>query len=563
MSTYKITIGQYLLNRLKDIGIDTIFGCPGDYNMPFLDLIEDDGQLTWANDANELNAAYAADGYARIKGAGAVVTTFGVGEMSAANGTAGSYSEMVPVVHIVGTPNTKAQSSGAILHHSLGNGNFNVFLEMFAKITVASTQLDKKNALSEIDNVLIAMMRSRRAAYIGLPIDLVKFEIELSEPVSPLDTSLPKNPRNTQNDCLQVVLEAIKKAKNPIILVDACALRNQLTGVVKELCEKSKFPTFVSPMGKGAVDDTADYYRGCYCGSVSLAEVHKEVQDSDLILEVGSVQSDFNTGGFTYKVDRSKIIAFHTFATNVYRATYEKVGMSELLPLLIKELPQYPSRTYPPVPRPQDIKHDSQEITHNYFWNKVPDFMDTNAIVVAETGTSEFGVFNMNAPKGASFITQVLWGSIGYSVGAAYGAAMADRSRRVYLFVGDGSFQMTVQEVSAMLHQGLTPVIFLLNNDGYLIEKLIHGPDRDYNNFQMWKYAKTLDYFGADLPVNTSKPKQSKVGVQAKLSTRKEFEAAMTLVSEQKDRIHFLEIVMPRFDAPRELLLQVETSDNR
>ncbi|KAI9033680.1 thiamine diphosphate-binding protein [Phycomyces nitens] len=562
MPTYKTTIGQYLLNRLKDIGIDTIFGCPGDYNMPFLDLIEDDKQLTWANDANELNASYAADGYARIKGAGAVVTTFGVGEMSAANGTAGSYSEMVPVVHIVGTPNTQSQASGAILHHSLGNGNFNVFLEMFTKITVASTQLDKKNALSAIDDVLITMMRSRRASYIGLPIDLVNYEVELPEAPSPLDTSLPKNPPNTQNDCLKVILEAIKKAKNPIIIADACALRNQLTDVLKQLCEKTRFPTFVSPMGKGAIDDTAEYYRGCYCGSVSLADVYKEVQDSDLILEVGSVQSDFNTGGFTYKVDKSKIIAFHTFATHVYRATYEKVGMSELLPLLIKAIPQYPSRSYPPVPRPLETK-GGHEITHNYFWNKVPEFMDPNGIVVAETGTSEFGVFNMDAPRGTSFITQVLWGSIGYSVGAAYGAAMADRSRRVYLFVGDGSFQMTVQEISVMLHQGLTPVIFLLNNDGYLIEKLIHGPQRDYNNFQMWKYANTLDYFGAGLEVNTSKPRHAKVGIQAKVTNRKEFEASMTLVSEQRDRIHFLEVIMPRFDAPRELLLQVETSDNR
>lgn len=143
------------------------------------------------------------------------------------------------------------------------------------------------------------------------------------------------------------------------------------------------------------------------------------------------------------------------------------------------------------------------------------------------------------------------------------GAAIADRNRRVYLFVGDGSFQMTAQEVSVMLHKGLTPVIFLLNNDGYLIEKLIHGRHRDYNNFQMWKYADTLDYMGGHLEHNTKRPEAAKIGFTGKVSTRTDFEKAMAEISKQKSKIHFLEVIMPRFDAPRELLLQVETSENR
>lgn len=131
------------------------------------------------------------------------------------------------------------------------------------------------------------------------------------------------------------------------------------------------------------------------------------------------------------------------------------------------------------------------------------------------------------------------------------------------MIIGDGSFQLTAQEVSVFLHQGLTPIIFILNNDGYLIEKLIHGPHRAYNNFQMWQYAKTLDYFGAHLQRNLEDVSPAPVGVEAKVTTRSEFEAAMKLVTEQPKKIHFLEVIMPRFDAPRELILQVETSENR
>lgn len=127
-----------------------------------------------------------------------------------------------------------------------------------------------------------------------------------------------------------------------------------------------------------------------------------------------------------------------------------------------------------------------------------------------------------------------------------------------------GSFQLTFQEISVFIHHGLTPVIFLLNNDGYLIEKLIHGPDRDYNNYQMWQYSKTLDFFGGHLKNNTTETKKpSAIGFEDKVSTREEFEAAMGIVSQEPNKIHFLEVIMPRFDAPRELKLLVATSENR
>jgi len=105
--------------------------------------------------------------------------------------------------------------------------------------------------------------------------------------------------------------------------------------------------------------------------------------------------------------------------------------------------------------------------------------------------------FNLRIPHGCSIVTQILWGSIGYSVGAALGAAIASKkdNRRVFLFVGDGSFQLTCQEVSTMLRFNTQPVIILLNNDGYTIEKLIHGPNRAYNSVQMWHYSKSFEYF--------------------------------------------------------------------
>ncbi|GAA5795088.1 pyruvate decarboxylase PdcB [Helicostylum pulchrum] len=561
-----IKIGDYLIKRLKEINIETIFGVPGDYNMPFLDLIEDDKDLVWGNNANELNAAYAADGYARIRGAGAVVTTFGVGELSAINGIAGSYSEMLPVIHIVGTPVTSSQNSHALLHHSLGNGDFQVFTKMSSMVTAAAVHLSREGALEEIDHVISTAYMCKRPGYIGLPLDFMLKEVQVSESqLKPLVLYNKPNPKEVQEIALQKILEEISEAKRPAIIVDGCILRQNLSKEANAFVLRSGFPTFSAPMGKGAIDESLPNFRGCYSGNVTLEGISKEIEDADLLIELGSIKSDFNTGNFSYGLEKKKTISLHSFGTTIYHADYNHVCMSELLLLLTEKLPEKAAPIdFGPRVRPEPIDDSTQEITHNYLWNKVPSYIASNSIVVAETGTAEFGVFNMDSPKGTTFISQILWGSIGYTVGAALGAGMADRQRIVYLFVGDGSFQLTAQEVSVYIRHGLTPVIFLLNNNGYLIEKLIHGPQRSYNNYQMWEYSKTLEFFGGHLEQNRANGKRpSQIGFEGKVNTRTEFENAMKQVTEEPNKIHFLEVIMPQFDAPRELKILVSTSENR
>jgi len=534
--------------------------------MPLLDQIEDDKDVFWGNNANELNASYAADGYARVKGIGALVTTFGVGELSAMAGIAGSFSEMVPVIHIVGMPNTKSQATGAVLHHTLGNGDFHVFQKMFAEITVANALLRKESAAEQIDRVLHHCIANVRPGYIGIPIDLVNAEISVPAlPMPALTLDIPRNPEKTHQAALKDIISRIEKAKKPIIIVDACALRRNMVKDVQKLIEVSGFPTFTTPMGKGGVDEDQPAYRGCYSGDVSYDEVKKEVLEADLILEIGCLKTDFNTGGFTYHLDGDKVIEFHSFNVTVHYATYEKVGMNQLIPDLIKQFPKKRSFEFGPRACGPKVDPNSQVIDHTYFWANIPRYLEPKSIIIAETGTSGFGAVNMKAPKDSIFITQFLWGSIGYSVGSAMGAAMAARTqdRRVHLFVGDGSFQLTAQEVSVMLHHGLTPVIIILNNDGYTIEKLIHGPKRQYNNFQMWQYSKTLEYFGCDLDHNLKSSLQAKVGVQAKVNTRDELEKVLEQTKREMNKIHIVEVCMPELDAPRELLLQVKTSENR
>ena len=132
------TVIEHVLSRLKDIGISKVFGVAGDFAFPIEDAIGRDPGIEWVGCSNELNAAYAADGYGRIHGIAALNTTYGVGELSAICGIGGAYAEHVPVFHLVGMPNLPTQAARAIVHHTLGNGEFDLFRKMADPVVCAS-----------------------------------------------------------------------------------------------------------------------------------------------------------------------------------------------------------------------------------------------------------------------------------------------------------------------------------------------------------------------------------------------------------------------------------------
>ena len=186
--------------------------------------------------------------------------------------------------------------------------------------------------------------------------------------------------------------------------------------VIKFL-ERTQLPAYVTPMAKGGINEDHPQYRGVFAGNCSTEQVQKEVYDADLILSIGSMNSDFNTGGFTYKLSQSKTIGnaffplallilivcidiseFHTYHTKVFYATYDRIDMRQLLPDLAEKWPSDIVRPYDGKPfqheKPAvDSKHQN-EIVHEYFWHKLPEFIPENSIVVAETGTSAFGQFD-------------------------------------------------------------------------------------------------------------------------------------------------------------------------
>ncbi|KAF3225634.1 Pyruvate decarboxylase 1 [Orbilia oligospora] len=524
----EIEIVNYLFRRLHQLGIRSVHGVPGDFNLVALDYLEPAG-LHWVGNCSELNAGYAADGYARINGMSAIITTFGVGELSAVPAIAGSYSERVSVVHIVGIPSAKAEKHGVPVHHSFADGDYSVFRNISKNISqVCITLDDSRNAAKDIDRVLQ-----------GLPTDMVLSMIPAQGLNTPLDLAVPSNDPNAEADAVELISKALYESNNAIVLVDGGAIRYRALKETREFVERSQLPIFVTSMGRGAINEADPNFNGVYIGDVSGPEIQQAVQSADLVFSIGAVDCDFNSGGFTNRTQTKHTIELHPYYTKIGYATYATVGMKLLLQKLLDAVdfekvhsPQNAlARTNVPQ-RPSDEaespEYTSQEISQKWLWSSIGDWLQEGDVVIADvygkiqrqqfgpkiprtveadffilSGTSSFGIMSTRFPKGVTCITQVLWGSIGFSVGACQGAALAvvesdQPSRRVILFVGDGSFQLTGTEVSTMIRHGLKPIIVLINNDGYTTERIAHGPEMGYNDIQPWKYRKFLRAFGAN-----------------------------------------------------------------
>ncbi|OCL12905.1 pyruvate decarboxylase [Glonium stellatum] len=560
-----IDVAEYLFRRLHQVGVRSVHGVPGDYNLVALDYIPKT-DLHWVGNVNELNAGYAADGYARVKGISAIVTTFGVGELSTVNAIAGAYSEYVPIVHIVGYPSTVAQKDGMLLHHTLGNGDFHVFSRIFRQISCATSLInDPHEAATLIDNAIRECWLQSRPVYISLPTDIVQKKIEGDRLNTPLDLSYPTNDPEKEDYVVDVVMKYLHAAKNPVILVDACAIRHRVLDEVHELVEKSGMPTFVAPMGKGAVNETLPNYGGVYAGSGSNAGVRERVESSDLILSIGAIKSDFNTAGFTYRISQLATIDFHSNYVRVRYSEYPGVRMLGVLRQICRRLQAASAPPLSILPGPQptnaipaaELADPAPTITQAWFWPRLGQWLRPADILITETGTANFGIWETRFPADVTAISQVLWGSIGYATAATQGAALAAREigiQRTVLFTGDGSFQLTAQELSTMLRNGLTPVIFVICNGGYTIERYIHGWQERYNDVQEWRYGDLPRAFGA---------KEGEARV-VRVETKTEVERLFSDEGFATQKcLRFVELVMRWDDAPVALKLTASAAAKR
>ncbi|MBY0443302.1 MAG: alpha-keto acid decarboxylase family protein [Mycobacteriaceae bacterium] len=534
------TVGDYLLDRLVELGVSEVFGVPGDYNLEFLDHIVAHPNIRWVGNANELNAGYAADGYGRLRGMSALVTTFGVGELSAANAIAGSYAEHVPVVHIVGGPSKDAQGIRRALHHSLGDGDFEHFLRISREITCAQANLMPATATREIDRVLCEVREVKRPGYLLIATDVARF------PTEPPSAPLPHSHGGTSPRALSLFTEAATHLiSNHQVTVLADLLVHRLNAIteLEALLATDVVPYATLMWGKSLVDESSANFLGIYAGAASAESVRHAIEQAPVLVTAGVVFTDMVSGFFSQHIDSSRNIDIGQYQSTVAGQVFAPLEMGVALTALTEilkrrgisspaiELTSHEARSGQPQP--------DDSLTQQMLWDRFSEALTAGNVVLADQGTAFYGMATHRLPHGVTFIGQPLWGSIGYTLPAALGAGLAHPDRRPVLLIGDGAAQLTIQELGVMAREGLTPVIVLVNNDGYTIERAIHGETAPYNDIASWQWAQIPRALGMTNHVTF------------RAHTYGELDDALIAAANHQDRMVFIEAVLPRMDLPR------------
>ncbi|CAL9002842.1 unnamed protein product [Prunus brigantina] len=530
INSSEATLGRHLARRLVQIGVTDVFTVPGDFNLTLLDHLIAEPGLTNIGCCNELNAGYAADGYARSRGVGACVVTFTVGGLR---------------------PNSNDYGTSRILHHTIGLPDFTQELRCFQTVTCYQAVVNNlEDAHESIDTAISTALKESKPVYISISCNLagIPHPTFSREPV-PFSLS----PRLSNQWGLEAAVEAaaefLNKAVKPV-MVGGPKLRVAHAGdAFVELADASGYALAVMPSAKGLVPEHHPHFIGTYWGAVSTAFCAEIVESADAYLFAGPIFNDYSSVGYSLLLKKEKAIIVQPDRVTIANGpSFGCVLMKDFLGALAKKLNHNNTahenyrRIF--VPDGHPLKCAPREpLRVNVLFQHVQKMLSSETAVIAETGDSWFNCQKLRLPAGCGYEFQMQYGSIGWSVGATLGYAQAVPEKRVLAFIGDGSFQVTAQDVSTMIRNGQRTIIFLINNGGYTIEVEIH--DGPYNVIKNWNYTGLVDA----IHNGEGKCWTTKVRYEEEL-----IEAIETATGDKKDSLCFIEVIVHKDDTSKELL---------
>jgi indolepyruvate decarboxylase len=528
-------VADYIVQRLAAEGINHCFGVAGDYAFPLCDAVDRSKDVKWIGCSNELNASYAADGYARIRGAAMLVTTYGVGELSALNGVMGAKAERSLIFHVVGMPSYQNQRLGKIAHHTFGDGVFGNFVNISAQAACCHAVISPDNCIIELERLVAEARRNNQPAYIIVPSDYAL------SPVTPakVEPLVLKSNDASLKSAVAAVTERLRTAKSIVALPAFTVARLGLQKQAQKAIEALGCPFATTLMEKCIIDESHPQFVGMYAGASSAEETRQVIEAADLVLDLGGVNlNDITTGGYSARLDPARFVTVGLNDVRIGGQVFDSVRLSDMLEELSKVKSPMPPYRRTRQEAPATNGDSSDKITMDALYPRYAAFIRPGDTVVLETGSSSLGITPMTLAGGVRVEAQVLWGSIGWATPAALGIALADPSRRTVLITGEGSHQLTANEVGSMGRFGANIVVFVLNNEGYLIERALEeNPDWTYNDLAPWRYSELPKALGC---ANW---------FTARVQTLGELDASMKTAGEGKSGA-YIEIVGGRMDMP-------------
>ena len=534
----ELSIGQYLISRLLDYGINDCFGIPGDYVLRFYSLLEE-SPVRVVGCTREDCAGFAADAYARIHGMGALCVTYCVGGLSVCNSVAGAFAEKSPVVVLTGSPGLKERINNPLLHHKVRD--FSTQLEVFEKLCIAATELnDPMTAFREIDRVLDACYRYKRPVYIDIPRDMVD--------VVPTVTHAYRSPDHNADahaldEAVRETVQKLNAAKKPLIIAGVEIHRFGLQDQVIQLAEQAGIPIATTILGKSAVDETHPLFVGLYEGAMGREEVTQYVEDSDCILMLGAFMTDINLGIYTAQLDVRNVIYATSEHLQISYHQYPNVPLGDFLLKVIAANPgpdrrHIPEHLHLKKPHAFQVKAD-EALTVTRIIERINTQLDAQTIVIADIGDSLFASSELVIHERTDYLSPAYYTSMGFSVPAALGACVAKPQDRVLVIAGDGAFQMTGQEMSTLIREGYSPIIIVLDNHGYGTERFLQEGTWKYNEIAVWNYSKLPEVYGG--------------GKGHIVRNEAEFDAALREAWDDRSQLHLIHAKLVENDASKTL----------
>ncbi|WP_421724373.1 alpha-keto acid decarboxylase family protein [Bauldia sp.] len=533
------TVVQYVLSRLKDHGLTDIFGVPGDYVYPVLDAIIDDPDIAWRGNCNELNAGYAADGYARIRGLGVYCQTYG-SELGSYLALAGAYGERSPVIMITGYPSTAQQASRQAWHHMLGSHRYDLFVDMAEELTVARAILTPDNCIEEFERVLAAVLYHQKPGLLAFPSDLAHAPITSDTPDA-IPLADPTSDPAALRQAVDHIAEVLSGVSPTCIVPGLLVQRLGLIALATKLVDATNLPFTTPYQDATTLDETHPNYMGIWQGQFANPAIDDYVNRCAYVLALSPDRHFFNTGFNTLTFPQERSINVNAHHVRVGRAVYDNVEMKDVLEALIDRLPRWEDQGAPNHVTPYTQASGSGDDpidAGDPLYARLQAFLRPGDIVVGDPSSPALAATTMQKPKDCVFESQALAASIGWGTPAALGCAVAAPDRRVVIIAGDGAHQIAAQEIGQFYKFGLKPVFIVVNNDGYLVERYTcRDPESSYNDLPKWRYHQLPAAFGCE------------DWYCVRVETTAELDAALAEVN-RTARAAYIEVVTDRYSMP-------------
>ena len=565
ISTATFTVADYLLTRLKQLNVTDVFQIPGDYVKHFTQALEYFDGVNTIGAINELDAAYAADAYARTRGLAAVSLQFGVSTYSALNAIAGAWVERSPIVVISATPGADMRDItdmyDVLFHHS--TGDLNSDRAIYEYVTVKAITLSTNvGAAEQIDELLVDAITEKRPVYIACYKEVWGQPCE-RPPATPLKPRVTRSPELALRNAVDQAWAMITQAKSPLIFAGVEVLRFGLSGLLQKIIDASGFLYTTTTLGKSVLDEQGDKFIGTYSDAASIEAVREIVMASDCVLTLGAIITDDYLTFIEAKY--ADMVLADTAGVRAGYFKYGDVTMRDFMEALLARFTAskaYPIKAKAP-PQPKyplpwaansDPVYDAQPqvITYNRFFAHTMKFLQDkdllkDIVMTYGVSSSMYVATNCYGLKQGSFVSSAAWQCIGFETGAASGAQLGS-GKRAWTVAGDGGFMMVCQSLSTLARNQLNAVIFVMSNQVYAIEQVYvdmsafkPGPKHKFDAFDIlpkWDYLALAKAFGAE-------------GIR--VETVDELNAALPRIARIKDKPVLVEVVIPQKDLPGQM----------